>query len=266
MSPNRLEPTTTSNQSGIAHEMRGQDVDVVLVGLDVGIVLLHLGEALVPERHGVDDAVGLGGRGHVLLLAACCANSKANFMTRSTPLRVKTASCMAISFSVPWNMRPPSCCTRPRCSRAPPRSRCRPACGWRAATARPRTGAPGAGSRTRRSRGGSGSAGPTARRGRARPASRRRRGRCSRTPCSCSMPSSGIILPVCSRRSHDQSKSVNSSWKLKRRAAASSTRTPSGRTSLPIPSPGMSAILCLAMCFLLRRRTTYNGRAFRSKP
>src|SRR5260370_251619 len=83
---------------------------------------------------------------------------------------------------------------------------------------------------------------------------------------SCSMPSSGIILPVCSRRSHDQSKSVNSSWKSQRRAAASSTRTPSGTVSLPIPSPGMSAILCLAMCFLLRRRTTYNEQAFRSKP
>src|SRR6267378_2162814 len=36
------------------------------------------------------------------------ANSKANFITRSTPLRVKTASCTANSFSVPWNMRPPS--------------------------------------------------------------------------------------------------------------------------------------------------------------
>ena len=35
MSPNRLEPTTTSNQSGLQHEMRRQDVDVVLVDVDV---------------------------------------------------------------------------------------------------------------------------------------------------------------------------------------------------------------------------------------
>ena len=31
ISPNRFEATTTSNQSGMPHEMRGQDVDVVLV-------------------------------------------------------------------------------------------------------------------------------------------------------------------------------------------------------------------------------------------
>ncbi len=41
---------------------------MVLVGLDGWIFLLHLGEALVPERHRMDDAVGLGGRGDVLLL------------------------------------------------------------------------------------------------------------------------------------------------------------------------------------------------------
>src|SRR5436190_2418971 len=32
-----------------------------------------------------------------------------------------------------------------------------------------------------------------------------------------------------------------------RRSAASSTRRPSGTTSLPMPSPGITAILCLAM-------------------
>ncbi len=48
--------------------MRGQDVDVILVGLDAGVFLLHLGEALVPERHRMDDAVRLGGRSDVLLL------------------------------------------------------------------------------------------------------------------------------------------------------------------------------------------------------
>src|SRR5438128_7368381 len=42
-----------------------------------------------------------------------------------------------------------------------------------------------------------------------------------------------------------QSKVVQSSSKLKRRAAASRTRVPSGTTSLPIPSPGMTAMRCL---------------------
>ena len=52
---------------GMAHEMRGQDVDVVLVRLHAGIVLRHRREALVPVRHGEDDAVRLGRRGQVLL-------------------------------------------------------------------------------------------------------------------------------------------------------------------------------------------------------
>jgi hypothetical protein len=54
---------------GEADEVRGEDVDVVLGGLDVGVALGHGGEALVPERHGVDDAVRLGGGGEVPALA-----------------------------------------------------------------------------------------------------------------------------------------------------------------------------------------------------
>ena len=46
-------------------EVRGQDVDVVLAGSHAGIGGGHLVEALVPERHGDRDAVGLGGRGDV---------------------------------------------------------------------------------------------------------------------------------------------------------------------------------------------------------
>jgi hypothetical protein len=45
---------------GMAHEMRGQDVDVVLVGLDVGVVARDGGKTLVPIRHRVDDAVRFG--------------------------------------------------------------------------------------------------------------------------------------------------------------------------------------------------------------
>src|SRR6185436_8564178 len=51
----------------VQHQLDAQAVDVVLVGLEARIVLLHLGEALVPVRHGDRDAVRLGARGDVLL-------------------------------------------------------------------------------------------------------------------------------------------------------------------------------------------------------
>ena len=69
MSPNRLEPTITSNQCGIAHEVRGQDVDVELVGLDVRVLLGDRREALVPIGHGDRDAVRLGGGDDLAALA-----------------------------------------------------------------------------------------------------------------------------------------------------------------------------------------------------
>ena len=52
---------------GVEHHLDGEAVDVVLVGLEAGIVLRHRGEALVPVRHGDRDAVRLGARGDVLL-------------------------------------------------------------------------------------------------------------------------------------------------------------------------------------------------------
>ena len=67
MSPNRLEATTTSNQSGCMHEVRGQDVDVVLVHRDVGVRGGHRLDPFVPVGHRDRDAVALGGRGQVLL-------------------------------------------------------------------------------------------------------------------------------------------------------------------------------------------------------
>ncbi len=45
----------------VQHEVGGQDVDVVLAGVHVGVGSRHLGEALVPVRHRDEDAVGLGG-------------------------------------------------------------------------------------------------------------------------------------------------------------------------------------------------------------
>jgi hypothetical protein len=46
--------------------VRGQDVDVELVGADAGIARGHLAEALVPVRHRDRDAVRLGRRREVL--------------------------------------------------------------------------------------------------------------------------------------------------------------------------------------------------------
>jgi hypothetical protein len=57
------------------------------------------------------------------------------------------------------------------------------------------------------------------------------------------------MRPVLVNCSHDQSKLWNSKPKPNLRAAASMARMPSGTTSLPMPSPGMTAILYVfAMC------------------
>ena len=55
--------------TAVSHEMRGQNVDVVLVGLGFGILLGDRGEALVPVRHGDRDAVGFRGARDVVALA-----------------------------------------------------------------------------------------------------------------------------------------------------------------------------------------------------
>ncbi len=51
------------------HEHGGEDVDVELASADVGKAFADLLQALVPERHGHIDAVGLGRRHQVLALA-----------------------------------------------------------------------------------------------------------------------------------------------------------------------------------------------------
>ena len=66
MSPNRFERDDDVEAVGEAHEMRGQDVDVELVGPDAGIARGHRLEALVPVRHRDRDAVRLGRRRDVL--------------------------------------------------------------------------------------------------------------------------------------------------------------------------------------------------------
>src|SRR3954464_1549138 len=56
-------------------------------------------------------------------------------------------------------------------------------------------------------------------------------------------PSSGIMRPCFSRYSQLQGNSSHLNSMPNLRPAASRTRTPSGTTSLPIPSPGITAIL-----------------------
>ena len=45
------------------HKVGGQDVDMELVDRDLLVVQRHLGDALVPLRHGDGNAIGLGGTG-----------------------------------------------------------------------------------------------------------------------------------------------------------------------------------------------------------
>ena len=59
MSPNRFEPTTTSNRSRLQDELRGQRVDVLAVHPHVRVAGRPFGDHLVPERHRVHDPVGL---------------------------------------------------------------------------------------------------------------------------------------------------------------------------------------------------------------
>src|SRR5262249_48653310 len=54
----------------MANEVRGENIDVILVGSHVGIFRGELLEALIPERHSENDAVRLGRRRKVLLALA----------------------------------------------------------------------------------------------------------------------------------------------------------------------------------------------------
>src|SRR5690242_13278209 len=52
------------------HKMGSQDVNVILIRANIGIIRCHLMETLIPERHGVDDPVGFCSRGQMLLSSA----------------------------------------------------------------------------------------------------------------------------------------------------------------------------------------------------
>src|SRR6185369_173150 len=60
--------------------------------------------------------------------------------------------------------------------------------------------------------------------------------------------SSGHILPCCLYQSQLQSNSFHLNWMPWRAPAASITRTPSGMTSRPMPSPAMTAMLYSFIC------------------
>jgi hypothetical protein len=87
---------------GSLHEVRGEDVDVILVGANARIARGHFAEALVPVGHRDRDAVRLGGRGDVCFSLRVFASSNANFMMRSTPVRVKMVCWNTVSRSVPF--------------------------------------------------------------------------------------------------------------------------------------------------------------------
>src|SRR5262249_27822876 len=55
---------------GMTHEVCGKNVDMVLIAADVGVIPSDFAKTFIPEWHGVDDSVGFGGRGEVLLAAA----------------------------------------------------------------------------------------------------------------------------------------------------------------------------------------------------
>jgi len=83
----------------VPHKMCGQDIDMKLVRADIREFSRHLMKAFVPERHGM--MIPFDFVADVRCLFLLRANSKANFITRSTPRRVKTVCCTAISSSVP---------------------------------------------------------------------------------------------------------------------------------------------------------------------
>jgi hypothetical protein len=124
MSPNRLLATTTSNQSGASRSWRS-GCRCGTGPRDVGVVRPHGLHALVPPGHGDGDAVGLGGRGELLARAALrrarrrtSAPGRRRGGSSPSPGSPPRGRCPRTSCRRRWS-------TRPRCSRAPRRSRCR---------------------------------------------------------------------------------------------------------------------------------------------
>src|SRR5690242_1393057 len=70
---------------GMADEVCRQNVDVILIGANVGIAGAHRAKTFVPKRHGVDDAVGLGGRSQMFISLARQGKSVAQNAVDAAP-------------------------------------------------------------------------------------------------------------------------------------------------------------------------------------
>ncbi len=225
----------------VLHKVRTQDVDVELVLSHVRTCLADCRDVLVSPAHGEGDAFDL-----VAPVRCFFGRERASVIAlqriRSTPRRVNTLSWTTNSRSVPANIRSPTGEDSPsvfsRTTMTSMSSGPRPARGLRMPGSKQTGRRFTYWSKLRRiginrpqSETWSGTPGqPTA--PRKIPSASRRRSRAS----------SGISAPVVSEGPQDQSYSVQSKEKPKRRPAASSTRAPSGTISRPMPSPGITAM------------------------
>ena len=75
---------------------------------DVGVLGRDLVERALPEVAGEREHVRLVHEREVLARARLRASSNAKRTQRSTPMRVFTEPCVAISCGVPWRRKPPS--------------------------------------------------------------------------------------------------------------------------------------------------------------
>ena len=88
--------------------MRAQDVDVELVGANVGITLCP-SRAKRSSQYGIVKVMPFDLVADVrCFFGRVIASSNANFRIRSTPWRVNTLCCDTNSRSVPSNIRPPT--------------------------------------------------------------------------------------------------------------------------------------------------------------
>ena len=217
MSPNRLD-ATRRRTGRVEHEMRGQDVDVILVRGHVRIVLRHLLHALVPIRHGDRNAVRFGRRCEVIV-AGVLGEFEREFQNPVDAGAGHHRLLDHTSRSVTGNIRPPIEEYSPSVFSRTPRSRYRRACGRPAGTARPASGGPAADSHIGRTRAGTGSASPTAKYGQAPPGSRRRRKKSRRAgrPAPSNPPASSGRGVRNSRRTRNRTRRAADQSRISRR-------------------------------------------------
>jgi len=120
MSPNRFDPHHHVEAIRVEHEMRREDIDVVLVQRTLGyfaaIALTRSSQYGIVIEMPFDLVAEVRCR-----FGREAASSKANLSTRSTPVRLITVSWITTSRSVPGNSGRRIDEYSPRCSRARPR-------------------------------------------------------------------------------------------------------------------------------------------------